>query len=62
MKQKTEVCAILTVKRACEMTPKGRKEIARWLRIQAAFIEKHSACLGNGFVARYVAVKGVVGK
>lgn len=46
--------AVLTIKDADKMTPKGRKEVAAWIRQRADFLEKHGANLGPRFRTRYV--------
>lgn len=46
--------AVLTVFDAAETTPAGRKEIARWLRRQATFLEKvPKEGLEGGYCAQY---------
>jgi len=45
MANKIESTAILTVYNVCDMSPKGRKIIAKWLREQAKDIEK----MGDGY-------------
>ncbi len=52
MKEKS--AAILTVKDAPKMTRRGRKNIAEWLRRQAAFLEHNGDELSNRFTARYL--------
>ena len=55
MKSKKEKsAAVVTIRDAADMTPKGRKEVARWLRRQAAFLEKYSEQLSSRFTARYL--------
>jgi hypothetical protein len=51
---KTKSAAIVKIKRAAHMSPKGRKDIARWLRRQAAFLEGHAKELSDRFTARYI--------
>lgn len=46
--------AVLTVFDAPKFTKKGRKNVAAWLRRQAAFIESHNAELSKRFRARYL--------
>lgn len=53
-KTKEKSAAIVTIKDAQDMTPEGRKDIARWLRRQAAFLEKHAEELSNRYTARYL--------
>ena len=52
MKQKS--AAIVTIKDAAKMSPKGRKDIANWLRRQAAFLERSADQLSSRFTARYL--------
>ena len=51
---KEQSAAILTVKRAHEMTKRGRKQIAAWLRRQADFLEKDGDKFASRFTARYL--------
>lgn len=53
-KVKEHAAAIVTIRRASDMTPKGRKEVARWLRRQALFFERHADQLSPRFTARYL--------
>lgn len=46
--------AIITIKDAANMSPKGRKAIAAWMRRQAEFLEKHAKELSPTFRARYL--------
>lgn len=56
---KTEVVASLQVLRPGDMTPKGRREIALWLRRQAADLVKHGKDYSTArFRARYWVRKG----
>ena len=50
----TKSAAIVTIKDAARMTPKGRRDIARWLRRQAHFLEKYAKELSPRFTARYL--------
>ena len=53
--QKAErTAAIVTVFRAEEMTPRGRRDIARWLQKQAALLLAHSDQLAGRYTARYL--------
>jgi hypothetical protein len=36
------------------MTKRGRKDVARWLRRQAGFLERHADQLSHRFTARYI--------
>jgi hypothetical protein len=54
-KQTTEKsAAVVTIHRADEMTPEGRKEVAAWLRRQASFLTKDGDKLAKRFTARYL--------
>lgn len=46
--------AVLTIKRAQHMTPKGRRELALWLRRQAALLVNHGDELSHRYQARYL--------
>jgi hypothetical protein len=46
--------AIVTIKDAPKMTKRGRKNIAAWLRRQAAFLEQHGNEFAGRFTARYI--------
>ena len=48
------VRAILTVRRAAEMHPELRKDIATWLRRQATYLEKDASYYAPVFRARYI--------
>ena len=52
MTEKT--AAIVTIKRASDMTPGGRKTIADWLRACADNLEKDGADYSEQFRARYI--------
>lgn len=53
--KKEESAAILTIKAASKMTPEGRKEIAAWLRHQAAMLVKDGKNYSDTkFTARYL--------
>lgn len=49
-KKEPQVVARVTIERASEMTPKGRKEVADWLRSEARNLVK----LGREYSRRYV--------
>lgn len=51
---KEKSAVVVTVKDAPAMTKRGRKQIALWLRRQAAFLEKHGDEFANRFTARYL--------
>ena len=48
--------AVLTIKRAADMTPKGAREIAAWLRRQADMLERpeERKQLADRYRARYL--------
>lgn len=46
--------AIVTVKDASKMTPKGRRSIAAWLRMQADNLEKDGHLYATRFTGRYL--------
>ena len=50
----TKSAAIVTVHRAPDMTPRGRKAIAAWLRRQARCLESHGRQFSGRFTARYL--------
>ena len=50
------VVARFTVDQAGEMTERGRREIADWLRIQADNLELEGPQYDTFFVARYIAM------
>lgn len=45
--------AIVTIRDAGNMTTKGRRDIAKWLRKQADFLLKNHKQLSKRFTARY---------
>lgn len=54
MKSKEKSAAIITVRDADNMTTKGRKAIAAWMRQQADFLEQHGKEFSKRFTARYL--------
>lgn len=58
MAKKERSAAIVTIKDADRMTPKGRREIAAWLRRQAGFLTKHGDNFAGLFRARYIYTEG----
>jgi hypothetical protein len=46
--------AIVTIRRAADMTTKGRRQVVAWLRKQADFLEQYSKELSPRFCARYL--------
>jgi len=51
---KLKSAAIVTVFDAPNMTARGRKAVAKWLRKQAEFVEKYGKELDKRFRARYL--------
>ena len=51
---KTKAAAILTIHRAAEMTPSGRRAILKWLEKQADFFRQYHKKLSPRFRARYL--------
>ena len=49
-----EAAAIFTIKRPADMTLRGRKQIAKWLRRQADFLEEAGDEMSDRFRARYM--------
>lgn len=54
MSTKLKSAAIVTIHRAADMTPSGRRNVAMWLRRQAYFLERHAKKLDRRFRARYL--------
>ncbi len=53
-KRKGKTAAVLTIRGPGKMTPRGRKDIATWLRRQAAHLLKHGAEYTDGrFTGRF---------
>ena len=52
MKEKS--AARLTIHKADTMTPQGRKDVALWLRRQAAFLVRRGANFSSRFTANYM--------
>ncbi len=48
-----KVAAKVTIHRGSEMTKRGRRQIANWLRRQAAFLESHGDEMANRFTASW---------
>lgn len=53
-KAKDKSAAVVTVFRADEMTSKGRKQVAAWLRQQASMLEKEGKNYAKRFTGRYL--------
>ena len=51
---KLKSAEVLTINRAEDMTPSGRKAIAKWLDKQKEFLLKHSKELSKRYTARYL--------
>ncbi len=54
--KKSKVAASITIHDAAKMTPKGRKDIANWLRQQAKNLLKESSNYSTRFRASYLYV------
>lgn len=52
--RKEKSAAVLTVRMADEMTPKGRREVAAWLRRQAAMLVKEGPNYAKRYTGRYL--------
>ncbi|BAQ18317.1 hypothetical protein [Methyloceanibacter caenitepidi] len=46
--------AVLTLKHAGEWSPEGRKDVANWLREQAASLEQEGDTYASRYRARYL--------
>lgn len=53
-KKKWTAAAILTIRRAGDMTPRGRRAIAAWLRDHARWIVQHGKEYSPRFTGRYL--------
>lgn len=53
-KTKNKAAAIVTIHRAGEMTAKGRRDIAKWLRRHAELLLEHGAQYSARFTGRYL--------
>jgi len=51
---KQKSAATLTIHDAALMTPRGRKDVVKWLRRQAGFLSKYHAELSSRYTARYL--------
>lgn len=51
---KEKAAAILTIKDAQHMTPKGIKDITKWLKKQITYFQKYNKQLAPTFRARYL--------
>ena len=56
MKRKQPAAAIITMHRAGEMTKRGRRDIAAWLRRHAAHLERHGGKYSRRFTGRFLYV------
>lgn len=52
--EKVKSAAVVTVWRADEMTKRGRKAIAKWLRRQAEMLEADGHLYAKRFTGRYL--------
>ena len=50
----TKSAAIVTIYQPADMTAKGRRAVAAWLRRQATLLERHSKQLSRRFTTRYL--------
>lgn len=50
---KLKSAAIVTIHRASEMTPEGRREVAAWLRAHAQDLVKYGDQYSRRFTGRY---------
>lgn len=51
---KEKAAAIVTIFHASDMTSKGKREVAAWLRRQAKLLEQHAKELAGRYTARYL--------
>lgn len=51
---KEHSAAIITVKRASDMTKTGRRAIAKWLRRHADLLEREGHVYASRFTGRYI--------
>ena len=54
MTKRDKSAAVLTIHHAGDMTSKGRKDIARWLRRQASMLLREAEKYAPRFTARYL--------
>lgn len=52
--KKEVAAAIVTIRRAADMTPAGRRAVAAWLRAQAGGLIKHGKEYDVRFTGRYL--------
>lgn len=52
--RKYQAAAIITIRNAGEMSARGRRRLADWLRRHAAFLLKHGKDYSGRFVGRYL--------
>lgn len=52
--KKDKSAAVVTIKGAQRMTPKGRREIAAWLRMHASYLVQHGHEYSPRFTGRYL--------
>lgn len=52
--QSEKSAAVLTIKDAQRMTPKGRKDVAEWLREQARFLVEFGTEYAPRYRSRYM--------
>lgn len=54
MAKKHKSAAIVTIRDAGKMTPKGRRAVAKWLRQHAEMLTKHGRNYSKRFTGRYL--------
>lgn len=52
--KKEKAAAIVTIRRAKDMSPRGRKDIAAWLQMHAKHILKHGDNYSPRFTGRFI--------
>jgi hypothetical protein len=53
-KHGSKAAAIVTIHKAANMTPEGKREIAAWLKKQAGFLLKNADKMSLRYTARYL--------
>lgn len=54
VEDKMKAAAVITIRDASKMTPKGRARVARWIDQQKKFFVKEHKNLSRVFTARYI--------
>lgn len=52
--KKEKSAAVITIFDPADLSTKGRKDIARWMREQATFLEKYNKEMASRYRARYI--------